>query len=249
MIGVVLVYAGLLGLVVGLIGLVRPPAWLAIRTRGRAGAVAAAGLGLTLAGFVLPAPEQRIDRVRTQLDEFAPVYQFHELHRRAIDAPPQRVFEAIEAVSAEEITLFRVLTWLRRFGRSGPEDILNAPERQPLLSVATRTTFLLLAREPDREIVVGTVVIAPAGARQRGALTPEDYKRLSSPGLAKATMNFHVSAAGRGGSVVTTETRIFATSAAARRRFAAYWRVIYPGSALIRRMWLRAIQHRAESPS
>ena len=26
-----------------------------------------------------------------------------------------------------------------------------------------------------------------------------------------------------------------------RRRFAGYWRVIYPGSALIRRMWLRAI--------
>ncbi|HYW41393.1 MAG TPA: hypothetical protein VE959_00970 [Bryobacteraceae bacterium] len=28
--------------------------------------------------------------------------------------------------------------------------------------------------------------------------------------------------------------------------FAAYWRMIYPGSALIRRMWLRAIKRRAE---
>jgi len=26
-----------------------------------------------------------------------------------------------------------------------------------------------------------------------------------------------------------------------------YWRVIYPGSALIRRMWLRAIKKRAEA--
>jgi hypothetical protein len=33
---------------------------------------------------------------------------------------------------------------------------------------------------------------------------------------------------------------------AARQRFAAYWRVIYPGSALIRRMWLRAIARRTE---
>ncbi len=48
------------------------------------------------------------------------------------------------------------------------------------------------------------------------------------------------------GSLVTTETRVFATDDSARRRFAAYWRVIYPGSALIRRMWLRAIQRRAE---
>jgi len=44
-------------------------------------------------------------------------------------------------------------------------------------------------------------------------------------------------------------TRVFASGPAARRRFAAYWRVIYPGSALIRRMWLRAIERRATSPN
>jgi hypothetical protein len=47
--------------------------------------------------------------------------------------------------------------------------------------------------------------------------------------------------------IVTTETRIYATDASAQRRLALYWRVIYPGSALIRRMWLRAVAHRAES--
>jgi hypothetical protein len=29
--------------------------------------------------------------------------------------------------------------------------------------------------------------------------------------------------------------------------FGAYWRVIYPGSSLIRYMWLRAIKKRAEA--
>jgi hypothetical protein len=33
---------------------------------------------------------------------------------------------------------------------------------------------------------------------------------------------------------------------ATARRFALYWRAIYPSSALIRRMWLRAIRERAE---
>jgi hypothetical protein len=37
--------------------------------------------------------------------------------------------------------------------------------------------------------------------------------------------------------------------AAARRKFGAYWLVICPGSALIRRMWLRAIERRAERPA
>jgi hypothetical protein len=39
---------------------------------------------------------------------------------------------------------------------------------------------------------------------------------------------------------------VAASDARAERRFAAYWRVIYPGSAWIRRMWLRAIKARAE---
>jgi hypothetical protein len=46
--------------------------------------------------------------------------------------------------------------------------------------------------------------------------------------------------------LVSTETRVQTTDASSRRRFAMYWFVIYPGSALIRRMWLRAIKRRAE---
>jgi hypothetical protein len=52
--------------------------------------------------------------------------------------------------------------------------------------------------------------------------------------------------AANGETVLTTETRVYATDAATRKRFALYWRVIYPGSALIRVMWLRAIRNRAE---
>jgi hypothetical protein len=69
---------------------------------------------------------------------------------------------------------------------------------------------------------------------------------LTRPGFAKATMNFLIEPDGSGGCILKTETRIFATDASSRRRFAAYWRVIYSGSALIRRMWLRAIKLRAE---
>jgi hypothetical protein len=72
-------------------------------------------------------------------------------------------------------------------------------------------------------------------------VTTEIFRQPLPPGFALATMNFAVRPDGPGASLVSTETRVFANSPAARRRFAAYWRVIYPGSALIRRMWLRAI--------
>lgn len=118
--------------------------------------------------------------------------------------------------------------------------------QQHLRHAVEEGRHLLLAEDPDREVVVGTLVVAPAGFRPRGRPTPDGFKRLSDAGFAKATMNFRVEPDGAGGSHVTTETRVFATDAASRRRFAAYWRVIYPGSALIRRMWLRAIRQRAE---
>jgi hypothetical protein len=59
-------------------------------------------------------------------------------------------------------------------------------------------------------------------------------------------MNFAITPQDAGTCLVSTETRVYGTDASAGRRFAPYWRLIYPGSAIIRRMWLRAIRIRAE---
>lgn len=240
------VYLGFLMVVAGLISLVKPIRWLRIPTRLRGLALAVAGLVLAGIGLTLPARESRIGRMETRLDEFAPVWQFREFHSLRIAAPPVRAFEAVRRVRADEIFLFRTLTWIRRFGRPLPQSILNAGDRKSLIDLATETSFVRLADDFPRELVVGTVVAAPA--RTRGTLTPEVFRKPLPPGFALATMNFVVTSDGSSGSVVSTETRVFANSPATRRRFAAYWRVIYPGSAIIRRMWLRAIQRRATGP-
>src|SRR5438067_1717438 len=75
----------------------------------------------------------------------------------------------------------------------------------------------------------------------------DGFRSWHDPGFALAAMNVGIEETKPGLCSVTTETRVYATDSASRRRFAAYWRTIYPGSALIRRMWLRAIKHRAES--
>jgi hypothetical protein len=151
------------------------------------------------------------------------------------------------AVTADEIPLFRLLTGIRRLGQRGPESILNAPERQPILDVATRTTFLRLAEERAREIVVGTVVIAPRGLRTDSAVSPAMF-RSPPPGVAVAVMNFHVTPDGEH-TIVSTTTRVLTGDRLARRTFRVYWRLIYPGSSIIRSMWLRAVRRRAETPA
>jgi len=242
-----LVYAGLFIVLLGGVSLLKPLRFLRIRDRRRAAMILGLGVVLVATGLALPTKEVRVETPRTHLDEFVPVYQFNEVHSIRVQAPRERVYQAIKAVTADEISLFRTLTWLRRFGRPGPESILNAPERLPILDVATQTSFLLLAEEPGREIVVGTAVLAPPGFQPTRKPTPEDFKALREPGFALAAMNLLVEDAGPDACVVTTETRVYATDASARRKFARYWRVIYPGSALIRHSWLRAIRHRAES--
>jgi hypothetical protein len=147
----------------------------------------------------------------------------------------------MKAVTADEIFLFRALTWIRRGGRPMAECILS-PGPSPLLDIVTRTGFLKLAEDAPREIVIGTILKRPSGSTVD--LTAGLFRSDLAPGFTLGTLNFLITP-GAGGAIVSTETRVFASSAGARRKFRMYWLAIYPGSAFLRRMWLRAIRRRA----
>jgi hypothetical protein len=223
MIDSIALYAGAGAAFAGAVALLRP------RSR-KAGAIAiASGVAVAAAALAWPVHETRAGHKETLLDAEVEKWQFDEVHTIEVDAPPQRVYDAIRAVTANEIHLFRTLTAIRRFGRPGPESIMNAPGSQPILDVALRGGFRLLADDPPREIVLGTIIIPPrqAVAAMNFLITPIDANRCR----------------------VTTETRVYADNPAAIRRFATYWRIIHPGSDIIRRMWLRAVKRRAEDVS
>jgi hypothetical protein len=241
----------------GAAGVIRPSRWVHARSRRRALIMLLAGVAAGLAVMMIT-PAATSSGEHNGIDEFAPVFHFREHHSVVVAAQPDRVFAAIKAVTADEISLFNLFVWIRRLGQPGPESILNAPGQQPILEVATRTGFRLLVDRPPGEIAIGAVVVAPPRSdppvdpaqRTRRIFTSDDFKALAQPGFAKATMNFRVSDLGNGSSRIDTETRIVATDGAALRRFTAYWRVIFPGSSILRSTWLSAIKRRAErSPS
>jgi hypothetical protein len=241
---VLLLDAGLAAACLGLISIAKPLGVLHIHTRSAGALVLAVGVLLAVLAALLPTGPIELGGPPMRIDETIARYQFGEHHEIRVHAPGDRVYRAMRDVTAGEIRLFRLLTWLRspQLPGRGRASIMNAPEARPILDVALRSGFVLVAEEPGREIVFGTVVCCD-GAR---ATSGEELAHLDRPGVAKAIMNFHVTDAGGGFTRVITETRIFATDKSAERRFGVYWRVIYPGSALIRRMWLRAIRDRAE---
>jgi hypothetical protein len=184
------------------------------------------------------------------LDEFLPEYHFHEVHTRNIHAPSDRIFCAMKELTPREIALFRILTAMRYLpARLTGKSVPSLVKAHSLLDQVLNHGFVLLAEETNRELVVGTV---GQFWRLRGSASPKlkdasEFLSFDQPGYAKAAINFLLQNSTRNDSMsVSTETRISVADPIARKKFARYWRVIYPGSALIRRTWLRAIQRRAE---
>jgi hypothetical protein len=243
---VAVVYAGLIGMALGAASIVKPLRFAGVRTRGAGAAIAGAAAIVTAAGVLIPSPLERVTDVRTDLDRAMPAWQFRERHRIHVDARPEEVYRAMFAVTAGEIALLRLLTWIRAPHFSArPESIMNPPADKPILDMAMRTSFMRLSERPPSELVMGTLVagrVRPLGREP----TLADFVALNAPGIAKAAVNFLIEPSEGGGSDLATETRVFATDARTVRIFTGYWRVIYPGSALIRIMWLRAIKARAE---
>jgi len=177
-----------------------------------------------------------------------PAYDFRERHAIRVEAPPTLVYAALKDLTPGEVPILGLLMALRALparllGARGPERMAS----RPLLDRFLSGGFRVLAQEPGREIVVGVIGrFWEPRPRPRPAATAAAFTAFAEPGFAKAAMNFRLWPDGRG-TRLTTETRIHATDAAARRAFGRYWFVIYPGSAAIRRGWLKAIKRRAEA--
>ena len=101
------------------------------------------------------------------------------------------------------------------------------------------TASSILSRTPT-ELVAGAV---GAVWRPRGGLVhldgPDAWRNADVPGTIKAAVDFRAEPTATG-SRLSTETRVLASDARARRAFRLYWLVVGPFSALIRRRWLAA---------
>jgi hypothetical protein len=153
--------------------------------------------------------------------------------------------EAIRSLTSAEVPALVVLMGLR----SIPSMLRGRrPQlRGRLLDGFTRAGFIPLRDAPD-ELVFGAIgrFWLPSGELRR--IDPLEFDAFAEPGVAKAAFDLRLEPAGERTRIVT-ETRIATPDEGVRRSFGRYWRVIQPGSALIRRDWLRAIRRRAERHS
>lgn len=172
-------------------------------------------------------------------------------HAIEVPAPAQAVFTAVEAVTVREVHFLRELEFIRALPRLVTTGRLDVPSVEaPLLLSFTRGAVLLGARPPE-EAVAGAIggFWRLAGNEPVLFSSPGEFLTFSEPGFAKAVVGFRLDP--RGAEILlTTETRFVATDEETQRLMSRYWRIIRPGSNLIRTEWLRAIRRRAlEGPA
>ena len=173
------------------------------------------------------------------LDDFLPAYEFSERHRLAIDAPPERIDEAVRAVSITDIPVARALWFVRRLGKSYGDPT------KPF--VGGELPGVVLEDVSGEGLVLG---LTGQFWRLRGDHSParprtaDEFLAYSRSDTCKAVIDFRV-----GPSSLTTETRVHVGDPVARRKFRGYWLVVRPFSGLIRILLLRAARRRAEAPA
>lgn len=240
-------YAGIVLLLAGLLCMVKPIKLLAMRTRRAAALVVVCGVLVTVAALSWPAPIMRSAGGAGHLDDFLSEYSFVERHEVLVHATPERTAAALREVTFDDIRVYDTLMRIRAIAGGHLQAAPSLGKTRILAALASpRSAFIPLYEDP-REIVMGLAGQPWSSARRPKIRDAAGYQAFQDPESVKVAFNLKIEDQGGGWSRVTTETRIRATDDTARRIMARYWRLVYPGSGMIRRMWMNAVRTRAES--
>jgi hypothetical protein len=159
-----------------------------------------------------------------------PEFHHRERHSIHVHASPERALAAARATTLDDVPIVRLLFRLR--------GLRAAPREQPIWDALGAESFQPLGEET-------LVLIGKPWSPLSRPRKVDDFVGFAEPGWAKMAVDLRATPDGDGARL-ETETRVYLTDRAARRRFAAYWLVIRPFSGLTRRSWLRAAKRRAE---
>lgn len=183
---------------------------------------------------------------KLMLEQLIPQPDAVETHCRNVDGSPERAYLELRAVTLAEMPLARTLFAVR--GLSWRRGGLVAEPRRPMLQQMIQGGFAELVDEPGHEFTIGGV--SQPWRLWRARTLPIDgadsFIAATTPGFVKMAMGFRFEPH-RGGTRITTQTRVSANDAQSLRAFRPYWLLVRIGSGLIRRAMLRAVARRVQA--
>jgi hypothetical protein len=239
-----LAYSGIVLALSGLANVALPFRFLGIRKRSTGALVFTGGLVLAAAALLWPAPIIRVAQHTTRLDDAMPEYQFNERHSTRVHAPPEQVMRAVRQSTFSDMKSLATLMKIRAAALR-IHDAGEALQGKRILDAFSASGFL--SEDSEHEITMFGAVNARAVDRRPEVRSLQEFKDYREEGAVKTAFDFTVEQLGGGWTKLSTETRVLALDDLTRRGMGRYWRLIVPGSGLLRRQWLEGIKRRAES--
>jgi hypothetical protein len=239
-----LAYSGIVLALIGLANLAIPFRFLGVRKRATGAWILAGGVGLAVAVLLWPAPIHRVAENRTRLDDIMPEYQFSERHTVRTLARPEQLMEATRAATWGDLKSLNTLMKVRGAVLREPfrDTGYFSPNRR-VLDAFTASGYVTDSSEHEF-VMFGAVNMREK--RGAGVHSAQEFVDYREQGAIKTAFDFNAEDAGGGWCTLTTETRMMVYDDSTRGP-AIYWRLIVPGSGLLRREWLAGIRRRAES--
>lgn len=239
-----LVYSGIVLAFCGLANVAIPFRLLGIRKRAVGALIFASGVTLTFAALFWPASTTRVAQHRSHLDDILPEYQFREQHSLPVHAKPEQVMEATREATWSDLKSLITLLKIRGAIAREPYRDTGAFSQNCRIFDAFAASGSLFDSSGREIVMFNAANVQPT--HRPDVHTPEQFAAYHDPGWIKTAFDFRAEDLGGGWSRITTETRM-AVQEGYTRGPAIYWRLILPGSGLLRREWLDGIKRRAEN--
>ncbi len=246
-------WMGIILTVVGIVSLIHPLTFLFILNRYIAVYVMLSGLLLSIVSLLSPVKVEHTPTTDQEIDALMPDYSFNEYHEVRIKASPERARQILQVTGVKDIPAARALMKIRGIADEDVDMSDRAANNKGGSDCFSTPDFNFFVVAPNEYI---TVMIIKSAMFTNGSGRPappeiaslEEFKSFNTPGYVKVAVNFRFISVNNEETLLTTETRVQGIIACDSSVFARYWRIIYPGSAIIRRVLLDTIKKRAQLP-
>lgn len=179
------------------------------------------------------------------LGSVLPEYEVDVRYDVDVNAPAPLTFDSIHHTDFERSPLVRMLFRARELLLGATH--VTRPLPRALLEQVAALGWTIVAQEPGRELVLGTVTQPWQANPEFRGLPADEFARFNTPGYAKIAFTLRVDPVTAETCRAQTETRVQTTDAVSRARFRRYWAFLSPGIALIRLLLLQQVKTEAEA--
>lgn len=165
------------------------------------------------------------------IDKYLSAYDFNEFHSIKVIASAEGIYDKMLSCDISRSFLIRFLFRLR-----------GMPKHLYTINHLTSMGFVKLDEQPGKEIVYGIVTTSPTFNCCLSNISPASFIQNTNDSIIKAAINFQLHKEGNSNHIISTETRVWCSSSAMRKRFRLYWLFVKPFSQVIRRAMLKQMK-------